>query len=368
MSMNNLKAKFLRILTAQYGNVIILVSNYSEVKMALLNVIEWANEQPNEILHKINTKDNIVKRGSALTVREGQVAVFCDKGRMADVFLPGYYKLETDTLPILTALMSWKYAFESPFKSDIYFVSTKKFVNQKWGTATPVIIRDKEYGTVRVRGYGAYSYRIVDAFVFLTELVGARNTFTEQDVTDYLRSKLVMGISDALGECNISVADMAGNLMELSEVVEKKLEQHFSKLGVELSSFVFESVSLPDEVQKALDENVRLGVLRRNVDVYTELAKADALKEAAKNPGMAGSILGAGIGLGIGSSMGKSMGESLDNTVKSGKVCQKCGSQQDINAKFCSECGTKLKIVCPSCGKELTAETKFCPECGEKIK
>lgn len=231
--------------------------------MALLNVIEWADQIPGEILHKVDTHKHIVKRGSALTVREGQTVVFCDKGRMADVFLPGYYKLGTDTLPVLTALLSWQYAFESPFKSDIYFVSTQQFVNCKWGTATPVILRDKEFGTVRVRGYGTYSFRVKDAFVFLTELSGARSSFRTEDVADYIRSILVMGISDVLGGSGVSVADMAANLMQLSAVVQNSLFKRFTALGLELTAFHFESFSLPDEVQKALDESARLGVLRK---------------------------------------------------------------------------------------------------------
>lgn len=138
--------------------------------MALLKVIEWADNSSNTIVYKIDTKKDIIKKGSALTVREGQVAIFCDKGRMADVFLPGYYKLETDSLPILTSLLSWKYGFESPFKSEVYFVNTARFAKQRWGTANPIMLRDPDFGAVRVRGYGTYSFRVKDAYVFMTEL------------------------------------------------------------------------------------------------------------------------------------------------------------------------------------------------------
>lgn len=336
--------------------------------MALLNVIEWADRLPDEILHKVDTHKHIVKRGSALTVREGQTVVFCDKGRMADVFSPGCYKLGTDTLPVLTALLSWTYAFESPFKSDIYFVSTRQFVNCKWGTATPVILRDKEFGTVRVRGYGTYSFRVKDAFVFLTELAGARSSFRTEDVADYIRSILVMGISDALGGCGVSVADMSANLIELSARVQKLLSARFAALGLELSAFNFVSISLPEEVQKALDENARLGVLRRNVDVYTKLAQADALKEAAKNSGVAGSMLGAGIGLGMGSNLGRSFGETMDtNKANGARTCAKCGTLINSGAKFCPECGTPVRVNCPECGTALACGVKFCPECGKKL-
>ena len=136
--------------------------------MAILKVIEWTDDTRNTIVYKVDMKGNVIKKGSALTVREGQVAVFCDKGRMADVFLPGFYKLDTDSLPVITKLLSWKYGFETPFKSDVYFVNTHRFTNQKWGTSNPIMVRDADYGAVRVRGYGTYSFRVKDAFVFMT--------------------------------------------------------------------------------------------------------------------------------------------------------------------------------------------------------
>ena len=252
--------------------------------MALLKVIEWADNSPNTIVYKVDTKKNVIKKGSKLTVREGQVAVFCDKGRMADVFQPGYYDLDTDSLPILTSLLSWKYGFESPFKSEVYFVNTTRFSKLRWGTANPIMLRDPDFGAVRVRGYGTYSFRVRDAYVFMTELSGSHSTYRTEDITDHIRSMLVMAISDAMGESGISVVDMAANLMELSDEVKKSLDKRFEQMGLELCDFNFENVSLPAELEKAMDENARLGMMRRNVDVYTQMAQADALKEAAKIP------------------------------------------------------------------------------------
>ncbi|MFQ7701537.1 MAG: SPFH domain-containing protein, partial [Christensenellaceae bacterium] len=237
--------------------------------MALLKVIEWSDNSHNTLVYKIDTKKNVIARGSALTVREGQAAVFCDKGRMADVFLPGYYKLDTDSLPVLTALLSWKYGFETPFKSEVYFVNTNRFTKQRWGTANPIMLRDPDFGAVRVRGYGTYSFRVKDPYVFMTELSGSHSTYRTEDISDHIRSMLVMAISDALGESGISVVDMAANLMELSDAVKASLEKRFSELGLELSDFNFENVSLPAELEKAMDENARLGMFRRNMDVYT---------------------------------------------------------------------------------------------------
>ena len=367
--------------------------------MALLKVIEWSDNSHNTLVYKIDTKKNIIARGSALTVREGQAAVFCDKGRMADVFLPGYYKLDTDSLPVLTALLSWKYGFETPFKSEVYFVSTNRFTKQRWGTANPIMLRDPDFGAVRVRGYGTYSFRVKDPYVFMTELSGSHSTYRTEDISDHIRSMLVMAISDALGESGISVVDMAANLMELSDAVKASLEKRFSELGLELSDFNFENVSLPAELEKAMDENARLGMFRRNMDVYTRMAQADALKDAAKNPGTAGSAIGAGLGLGMGMQMMNAVKEmsaangggtaslcpkcgaevpagakfcarcgAKTDGGAAGGVCKKCGTRLLAGAKFCSECGTPVETLCPKCGAKLLENAKFCPECGEKLK
>lgn len=367
--------------------------------MALLKVIEWSDNSHNTLVYKIDTKKNVIARGSALTVREGQAAVFCDKGRMADVFLPGYYKLDTDSLPVLTALLSWKYGFETPFKSEVYFVSTNRFTKQRWGTANPIMLRDPDFGAVRVRGYGTYSFRVKDPYVFMTELSGSHSTYRTEDISDHIRSMLVMAISDALGESGISVVDMAANLMELSDAVKASLEKRFSELGLELSDFNFENVSLPAELEKAMDENARLGMFRRNMDVYTRMAQADALKDAAKNPGTAGNAMGAGLGLGMGMQMMNAVkemsaandggtaslcpkcgadvpagakfcarcGAKTDGGAAVG-VCKKCGTRLLAGAKFCSECGTPVETLCPKCGAKLLENAKFCPECGEKLK
>lgn len=334
--------------------------------MPLLDIVQWTEQSPNEILHKFDTGRSIVKWGTKLTVREGQACIFCDKGELADVFGPGMYTLNTDTLPILTALVHWAYAFESPFKSDIYFVSTRQFVNHKWGTATPVIIDDAKLGAVRVRGYGTYSFRVSDPVKLLRELSGSRHSFTTLDVENYIRSLLVMGMSDTIGASGIGIANLSANLLELSSAVLTTLAPRFTNFGLELSSFNIESISLPAEVEKAIDENARLGLLKDNADVYTRLARADAMVEAAKNPGgMAGGIMGAGMGLGLGADLGREMVKGT--AAESGRKCAACGAALPANAKFCPECGASVKRVCPKCGTELAPTAKFCPECGTKV-
>ena len=164
--------------------------------MGILKNIEWTDTSSNLIIWKYPINKDHVNKGSALTVRESQVAIFVDKGRLADVFLPGFYKLDTENMPVLTKLMSWKYGFETPFKSDIYFVNTKQFTNQKWGPVNPILVRDKDYGAVRIRGFGNYSFKVDDAYIFMQNLSGTNTKFETTQITDYLRSMVVSGISD----------------------------------------------------------------------------------------------------------------------------------------------------------------------------
>ena len=346
--------------------------------MGILKNIEWTDSSSNLIIWKYPINKDHVNKGSALTVRESQVAIFVDKGRLADVFLPGYYKLDTSNMPVLTKLMSWKYGFETPFKSDIYFVNTKQFTNQKWGTANPILVRDKDYGAVRIRGFGNYSFKVDDAYVFMQNLSGTNTKFETTQITDYLRSMVVSGISDAIGESKIAVLDMAANLQELSKIVETKVAEDFKAIGLELTNFVFESFSLPEELEKALDKNTSLGMMRGNMDVYTQMETLEAMKEAAKNPGAAGGTMGAGMGLGMGMGLGNifannmqqmnSQNQTQSQNQPQKKFCPNCGAEINGNPKFCPECGQKMKHVCPDCGTEVKASAKFCPECGRKLK
>lgn len=340
--------------------------------MGMLKNIEWKDDSRNTIVYKINMKNDYITKGSVLTVRESQAAVFCDKGRMADVFLPGYYKLSTDNVPLLTRLMSWKYGFESPFKSDVYFVNTKQFTNQKWGTKNPIIIRDADYGAVRVRAFGTYSFKVDDPFIFLSELSGTNSSFTTQDITDWLRSIVVTRISDIIGESKIPILDMAGNLVELGTMVEAQLEATFKEMGLKLNKFNFENFSMPEALEKALDESTSLGILGKNMNTYMMKAQADALKDAAKNPGMAGTTMGAGMGLGLGASMGQmfaGMNNNMQQQTQQAQpanttTCPKCGAAMSAKAKFCPECGLATGKKCPKCNASVSGNPKFCPECG----
>ncbi len=340
--------------------------------MALLKNIEWKDNSNNVLIHKYDMKDDYISKGSVLTVRDGQNVVFATQGKMADVFLPGYYKLDTKSIPVLTKLMSWKYGFQNPFRSDVYFVSTRQFTNQKWGTPNPITIRDKEYGAVRVRGFGTYSFRVKDAYVFLSELSGSGQSFVTEDITDHLRSVLISGITDAIGESNLSILDFAANLDELGDRVKASLSEHFKSIGLELVKLTIENLSLPEELEKALDKNTAAMMRRGTTDVEMRLAQADALREAAKNPGMAGSMLGAGMGMGMGANMGRmfsQMSESETTNTAGKKFCPQCGASVGAKVKFCPDCGAKLSAnnACSKCGAAIKAGSKFCSECGNKL-
>lgn len=340
--------------------------------MGLLKNIQWTDSTSNVIVHKFDMKNDYISKGSALTVRESQAVVFCDKGRMGDVFLPGFYKLDTDSLPVITKLLSWKYGFENPFRSEVFFVSTKQFVNQKWGTTNPIIVRDADYGAVRIRGFGTYSFMVDDPYVFMKQLFGTNSSFKTEDITEYLKSIVITGISDTIGECKIPILDMAGNLKEFGAIVEKELKEDFASLGLKLVKFYFQNFSMPPELEAALDKSASLGIMGKNMHVYTQKAQADALVEAAKNT--SGGTMNAGMGIGMGVGMGNMFSNMMSQTNSQSNhgqttvvTCPKCKKSMDANAKFCPSCGAGNGNTCPKCKSVVSEGAKFCPDCGQTL-
>ena len=355
--------------------------------MALFRLnIEWSDTTSDTIVYKYPFKNDgrEVNNKSSLTVRESQVAVFVHKGVIADIFAPGLYYMNTDILPILTKLAAWKYAFETPITVDVYFINTKQFTNIKWGTQNPILMRDPEFGAIRVRGYGAFAFKVDDPGTFLKELFGTNSTFKTSDIESYAKTMLISALADALGESKISAIDLAGNTLEFNEIVKGKIQDKFNELGIKLTNLFIENMSVPTEVEKAIDERTRLGILGGATDTMMKIAAADALREAAKNPGMGGGFASAGVGLGAGVAMGQAFNAAVNGAFNPGdkkadekessspsgatKTCPKCGAAVAASAKFCPECGEKLptKKFCPECGAELSADAKFCPECGKK--
>lgn len=342
-------------------------------KTNLLKSLEWVDNSTDTIVYKYPMDGRKIQYGSKLTVRESQVAIFLNKGKIADVFGPGMYTLQTSNLPIFTQLMSWGYGFKSPFYADVYFINTKQFTNERWGTSNPITMRDADFGTIRLRGYGNYAFRVKDAALFMKELLGTNSTFTTDDIASYLKSIIVSSISDTIAESKIAALDIASNLLEFSKVATETLAENFSNLGLELTKLIIENISFPEEVEKAIDTRSSMGVLSDKMDTFVKFQSAHAIREAANNQGGAagfGSQLGAGVAIGEMMKESLSSSSASEQKANDAKFCPSCGASNPKNAKFCVECGKNLSVKgkCPSCGAEVSGKSKFCPECGESLK
>ena len=262
----------------------------------LIDIVEWLEDSADTMVWRFARPNNEIKNGAQLVVRPGQVAVFVDEGTVADVFEPGRHELVTQNLPVLSRLRGWKYGFQSPFKAEVVFVSTRQFTSHKWGTKTPVMMRDPDLGPVRLRAYGTYIARVSDAEVFVNELVGANATFMIDQIADQIRDLVVSRFAELLGERSIPVLELSSQYSELGTRATARLEPELARLGLELTQLVVESIALPDEVAATLDQRTRMGIIG-DVGAYAALQAADAVRDAARNPGAGGA--GAAIGVGI---------------------------------------------------------------------
>jgi membrane protease subunit (stomatin/prohibitin family) len=280
------------------------MSLWDKLKGELIDIIEWTEPSNSEILaYRFPRYQNEIKNGAQLTVREGQAAVFVSEGQIADVFPPGMYRLETKNLPILATIKGWKYGFNSPFKAEVYFISTRQRTDQKWGTANPIMLRDPEFGPVRVRAFGTYAIKVSDPGVFLRELIGTDPSFETYEIANQLRSLMVSRFTDALGKAKVAVLDLAGNYEEVSNKLREPIMAAMAGMGLTLTQFYIENISLPPEVEQALDTRTKMGVIG-DMGKFTQYQAAEAIRDAAQNPGgIAGMGAGLGAGLGVGQAM-----------------------------------------------------------------
>lgn len=278
---------------------------WDSLRAEFIQIIEWLDDTNDTLVYRFPVHDQEIKMNAQLTVRENQVALFINEGKAADVFPPGRYELTTRNLPILATLRGWKYGFDSPFKAEVYFFNTRLFTDLKWGTQNPVMMRDAEFGMIRIRAHGIYATRIADARKFFTTIVGTQGLTTTAAIHGQLRSEIVNHFSDVLGEAKIAALDLASSYRELSQVAQKELAPQFESLGLELSRFVIENISLPEEVEAAIDQRSKLGVLGGHLGQYTQMQTAESIKIAAGNPG---GLASAGAGLGAGVAIGQAMG------------------------------------------------------------
>lgn len=309
--------------------------------------------------------------GAQLTVRESQVAVFVNEGKIADIFQPGRYELSTQNMPIMTALKSWKYGFKSPFQAEVYFVNTKQFLDLKWGTSNPVMMRDSEFGMVRLRAFGIYSFRVSDPAAFLKEVFGTTELMTVEGVEGQIKRTVVSALSDIIAQSKIPALDLAANYDELSQFALSSLSPRFAGLGLKLESFVIENISLPQEVEQAMDRRTSMGVVG-DLGKYAQFQAAEAMRDAAQNEG---GVAGMGAGLGAGMAMSQMMQGAFAGSQQPQPAapqpslvpCVSCQTPIAQGSKFCSHCGASQSgTACGGCGKSLEPGTKFCPECGAK--
>jgi len=273
---------------------------FDKIRNEFIDIIEWVDNSTDTIVWKFPRYQNEIKMGAQLTVREGQAAVFLNEGVVADVFQPGRYELTTQNMPIMTTIRGWKYGFNSPFKADIYFV------NQKWGTKNPIMLRDPEFGPIRLRAFGNFSFQVKDVPVFMKQLVATTPIFTVDDITEQLRNIAVSRGMDAIAESKIPALDLASNYDEVSALIQQKIGGDFNEIGLSLTKFLIENISFPEEVEKALDKRSSMGVVG-NLGAYAQFQAANSMEKAAENPS-SGGIVGAGFGAGSGAGMVGQMG------------------------------------------------------------
>ncbi len=296
---------------------------FNKLRAEFIDIIEWVDDSKDTIVWKFPRYQNEIKMNAKLTVRESQVAVFINEGTIADVFAPGMYTLTTQNMPILTTLKGWKYGFNSPFKADVFFVSTRQFTNQKWGTKNPIMLRDQEFGPVRLRAFGNYAFRVQDAAAFLKTIAATNPSFSVDDINEQLRNLAVSRGMDAVAESKIPVLDLAANYDEVSQFITEKIKPEFAELGLELTKFLIENISLPSEVEAALDKRSSMGIIG-NLGAYAQFQAANAMEKSAENQGTGG-IMGAGLGAGFGAAIGSQLGNVFQQGTVQGHAAPTSG-------------------------------------------
>ncbi|CCE22821.1 SPFH domain-containing protein [Methylotuvimicrobium alcaliphilum] len=272
-----------------------------------VDVIEWTDSSSDTMVYRFERYGNEIKYGAMLTVRESQTAILVSEGRVADFYEPGLYQLETRNMPILTTLESWPHGFKSPFKAEVYFFNMRRFTDLKWGTKNPIMLRDKEFGPLRLRAFGTYSVRINEPLAFIKEIVGTGGHFRTDDISSQLRNLIVSRFSDIIGESGIPALDLAANYDELGAYITERIAPEFSEYGLEVLQLLVENISLPPEVENALDKRTSMGIIG-DLHRYTQFQAAEAMAAAAQNPSGGASE---GIGMGMGFAVARELGKSL---------------------------------------------------------
>jgi membrane protease subunit (stomatin/prohibitin family) len=284
------------------------VGIFDKIMGEFVDIIEWLDSTNDTMVYRFQRYNNEIKMGAKLTVRPGQKAVLINEGRIADSFEPGLHQLSTQNLPILSTLMGWAYGFNSPFKAEVYFFNTKNFVDLKWGTSNPIIIRDPELGPIRLRAYGTYNIRITQPEILLQELISTDGLFQVEELSDQIRNMILTSFTTGFASAHIPLFDFAARYTELGEIIQTSMQPEVQRFGLELTQLLIENVSLPEEIEAALDKKAAIGMLG-NMQQYTQYQAANAIEQSAQNPSGGNSALDFGVGI--------AMGQQLTNTIQS---------------------------------------------------
>ncbi|HIP94961.1 MAG TPA: SPFH domain-containing protein [Leucothrix sp.] len=277
-----------------------------------IDIIEWTDSSVDTMVYRFQRYGNEIKFGAKLTVRESQVAVFISEGEIADILNPGMYELETKNLPILSTLQHWDHGFESPFKAEVYFFNTRQFVDLKWGTRNPIMMRDKEFGMVRLRTFGTYSIRIKDPAKFIREIVGTDGHFTVDEISNQLRNLIITRYTNLLGSADIPVLDLAGNQEQLGELLTQRIAPEFIDYGLELTKILVENISLPPAVEEALDKRTSMGMIG-DLNKYIQFGAAESMQTGASSG--AGSAIEMGLGFAMANKMALDMAQPQKDSI-----------------------------------------------------
>lgn len=314
------------------------------IKGQFIDVIELIDDDGQSVVKKFDRKyinNNEIKTGAKVIVRPSQAAVFYKGGQFADIFTEGTYKLSTNNLPILSTLMALPYLFNSPIKADLYFINLKQFVNNKWYTKNPLIIRDKEFKVVRIKSFGTFAFKIDDVEKFIREVLGTQKRFTQEDINEYLSSFLVEAFSVVLGEVDVPIIDLAMQYSKLSNLIQLKANIKAKEIGIKFSNVNIENISLPENVEKLIDEQSGIGMASQDMEGFIQYQSARAIRDAAQQPG---GVAGLGASIAVGKQIAKTMVTDVEETSNKIKVrCSNCGALNGEKVKYCSECGEPLQ-------------------------
>jgi membrane protease subunit (stomatin/prohibitin family) len=290
------------------------------IKKQFIDILQWTEADDGTLAWRFPMRDMEIQNGASLTVRESQLALFVNEGKAADVFAPGMYKLTTQTLPVLTYLKNWDKLFESPFKSDLYFFSTRQQVDQKWGTPQPITIRDKDFGAVRLRAFGNFSFRIADPRLFHTEISGTRAEYGVADLDGQLRGLVLQNISTAIAASGVPFLDLAANQMAFAQALTTQLQPEFAKIGLQLDGLTVQNVSLPEELQKVMDQKIGMGMVGNDMGRFIQYQTGQAIPKMAEGAGGGGGIAGDAMGLGAGVALGQVLAQNLQQGLQGGNA------------------------------------------------